>query len=320
MQARTASTAAPPATPETALRIGIVGLGLMGTACATRLGGAGLSLAGYDVDPARRAAFTGPGRVAAAELADLVTCDVVVLAVFDTTQVEQVVEGDSGLLNAAQKAGRKPVVLCVSTCDPDRMAALAQRCAAAGLPFAEMPISGTSGTLARGEAVGLVAGAEADLQRATPVLDALCSSRHILGPVGNGSRAKLAVNLVLGLNRSALAEGLVFASELGLDPERFLDVLIGSAAYSRVMQVKGRMMATRQFEPLQGKVDQSLKDFRLILEQAAVRGQALPFANIYADLLEGCVARGDSARDNSFIVEAIARCRTTSISPSEDPA
>lgn len=306
-----ASTASP-------LRVGIAGLGLMGTACATRLGGAGLSLVGYDVDPARRSAFAGDGRTAAAELAELADCDVVVLAVFDTAQVEQVVEGDGGLLGAAQRTRRKPVVLCVSTCDPDRITALGERCAAAGLSFAEMPISGTSGTLARGEAVGLVAGADADLQRAAPVLEALCPSRHLLGPVGNGSRAKLAVNLVLGLNRGALAEGLVFAGELGLDPERFLDVLIGSAAYSRVMQVKGVMMATRQFEPLQGKVDQSLKDFRLILEQAEARGQALPFAGVYADLLEGCVARGESGRDNAFIVEAIARSRTSS--PSESPA
>lgn len=318
MQATAASPTTSPAAPGTAMRVGIVGLGLMGSACATRLGGAGLSLAGYDVDPARRAAFAGPGRTAASELAELADCDVVVLAVFDTAQVEQVIEGDGGLLGAARQKSSHPVVLCVSTCDPDRITALGERCAAAGLAFAEMPISGTSGTLARGEAVGLVAGTEADLQRAAPVLDALCPSRHLLGAVGNGSRAKLAVNLVLGLNRGALAEGLVFAGELGLDPERFLDVLIGSAAHSRVMQVKGVMMATRQFEPLQGKVDQSLKDFRLILEQAEARGQALPFAGVYAGLLEGCVARGEAGRDNAFIVEAIARCRTSS--PSESPA
>jgi len=311
MDTGNASANEAPTAAGAALRVGIAGLGLMGTACATRLSGAGLPLTGYDVDPARRAGFAGPGHIAAAALADLVACDVVVLAVFDTTQVEQVIEGEGGLLAAARQTGRQPVVLCVSTCDPDRIAALGQRCAAAGLSFAEMPISGTSGTLARGEAVGLVAGAEADLHRATPVLEALCPSRHLLGSVGNGSRAKLAVNLVLGLNRSALAEGLVFAGELGLDPMRFLDVLIGSAAYSRVMQVKGTMMATRQFEPLQGKVDQSLKDFRLIQDQAAARGQALPFASVYAGLLEDCVARGESARDNAFIVEAIARCRTS---------
>jgi 3-hydroxyisobutyrate dehydrogenase-like beta-hydroxyacid dehydrogenase len=290
-------------------RVGIAGLGLMGTACAARLGGAGLSLCGYDVDAARRAAFEGPGRAAAAALADLAGCDVVVLAVFDTTQVEQVIEAEGGLLAAARHAGRMPVVVCTSTCDPDRLAALGQRCAGAGLPFVEMPISGTSSSLAKGEAVGLVAGAETAVERAAAVLQALCPARHFLGAVGNGSRAKLAVNLVLGLNRGAMAEGLVFAGQLGLDPERFLDVLIGSAAYSRVMEVKGRMMATRHFEPTQSKVDQSLKDFRLIQAQAAGKGQALPFAGVYADLLEGCMVRGEASRDNAVIVEAIARRR-----------
>jgi 3-hydroxyisobutyrate dehydrogenase-like beta-hydroxyacid dehydrogenase len=281
----------------------------MGTACAARLAAAGLQLVGYDVDAPRRTAFESPGRTSAAALSDLAACDVIVLAVFDTTQVEQVIEAKGGLLAAARQTGHMPVVVCTSTCDPDRLAALGQRCAAAGLPFVEMPISGTSASLAKGEAVGLVAGAEADVERAAAVLQALCATRHYLGAVGNGSRAKLAVNLVLGLNRGAMAEGLVFAGQLGLDPERFLDVLIGSAAYSRVMEVKGRMMATRNFEPTQSKVDQSLKDFRLIQAQAAGKGQALPFAGVYVDLLEGCIERGDGSRDNAVIVEAIARRR-----------
>jgi 3-hydroxyisobutyrate dehydrogenase-like beta-hydroxyacid dehydrogenase len=281
----------------------------MGSACATRLSGADMELVGYDVDATRRAAFQGPGRRPAASLADLASCDVVVLSVFDTAQVEQVIEAEEGLLAAARLAGRMPLVLCTSTCDPDRLVALGQRCAAVGLPFVEMPISGTSATLAKGEAVGLVAGVEADVQRAAAVVEALCPSRHYLGAVGNGSRAKLAVNLVVGLNRGAMAEGLVFAGQLGLDPERFLDVLKGSAAFSRVMETKGRMMASRSFEPLQSKVDQSLKDFKLILEQAAGHGQALPFATVYADLLEGCMALGEATRDNAVIVEAIARRR-----------
>lgn len=309
MGASLSEPSAAPTSTGTALHVGIVGLGLMGSACAQRLGAAGLRVSGHDIDAARRDAFGGPGRQAVAQLAELAACDVVVLAVFDTAQVEQVVEGPGGLLAAARERGHAPVLLCVSTCDPERLAALGQRCAAAGLPFAEMPISGTSGTLAAGQAVGLVAGEDSDLQRALPVLDALCPTRHVLGAVGDGSRAKLAVNLVLGLNRSALAEGLVFAERLGLDPQRFLGVLIGSAAHSRVMQVKGEMMATRRFEPLQGKLDQSLKDFRLILAQAAARGQGLPFASVYAGLLEDCVARGEASRDNAYIVEAVARCR-----------
>jgi 3-hydroxyisobutyrate dehydrogenase-like beta-hydroxyacid dehydrogenase len=296
-------------------RIGIAGLGLMGQACADRLGQAGFDLVGFDVDPARCRAFRGPGREAAASLAALVACDAVVLAVFDTAQVEAVIEGDGGLLVAGRVAGDAaqplPLVLCISTCDPDRIAALATRCAAAGLPFVEMPISGTSRTLAAGDAMGLVAGHEADVAQAQPVLDALCGHRHFLGSAGNAGRAKLAVNLVLGLNRAAMAEGLVLAEQLGLAAEPFLKVLQDSAASSRVMSVKGQMMARRHFDPPQSKVAQSLKDFHLIIDQAAARGQALPFAQTYAAMMSDCLAHGDAERDNALIVEAIARQRVS---------
>lgn len=293
--------------------VGIAGLGLMGAASAQRLALAGFELMGYDVDAARCASFVdagadGPGRVAAQSLAQLAAqCDAIVLAVFDTDQVEQVLFGQSGLVEAARAAGRAPAVVCISTCDPERIAAVGQQCAAQGLPFIESPISGTSQTLAKGEAVGLVAGREQDLARGAPVLDALCPRRHVLGAPGNAARAKLAVNLVLGLNRGAMAEGLQFAERLGLDPQTFLPVLIGSAAYSRVMEVKGAAMAQRRFDPPQSRVDQSLKDFRLILAQAGAREQALPFAEVYVQLLEDCVREGEAQFDNAAIIAAIGR-------------
>ena len=157
--------------------------------------------------------------------------------------------------------------------------------------------------------MGLVGGDAEDVAALAAVLDVLCPTRHVLGPVGNGSRAKLAVNLILGLNRAALAEGLVFAERLGLDPVAFLDVARQSAAYSQVMDVKGKLMATRAFTKPQSKVDQSLKDFRMMIELAASAGQALPFAQVYADLLGDCVARGEGALDNAIIIEAVARRR-----------
>ncbi|CAN5258647.1 NAD-binding protein [soil metagenome] len=290
--------------------IGIVGLGLMGSACATRLSDAGFDVHGYDVDAARTAAFTFERRYPAASIDALArNCDAIVLCVFDTAQVEGVVEGPRGLIEAMRTVERRPIVICTSTCDPDRIAALAARCEAAGLPFVEMPISGTSGSLAKGDAVGLAAGKASDVERARPVLLALCPKVHDLGAAGNGGKAKLAVNLVLGLNRGAMAEGLVFAERLGLDPVDFLRVLTGSAAHSRVMDVKGPMMASRHFAPVQSRVDQSLKDFSLILAQGAGRGQSLPFATVYARMLEDCVSHGEATGDNALIVAAIARQR-----------
>jgi 3-hydroxyisobutyrate dehydrogenase-like beta-hydroxyacid dehydrogenase len=112
------------------------------------------------------------------------------------------------------------------------------------------------------------------------------------------------------LNRAALAEGLVFADRLGLDPVAFLEVARGSAAYSKVMDVKGAMMARREYTNPQSRVDQSLKDFRLMLAQARLAGQDLPFAAVYARMLEDCVAHGEAELDNAAIAEAIGRRRS----------
>jgi len=143
------------------------------------------------------------------------------------------------------------------------------------------------------------------------MLYAICPCRYYGDSVGNGSRAKLAVNLILGLNRAALAEGLVFAQRLGLERDAFLDVARGSAAYSQVMDIKGPLMARREFRNPQSRVDQSLKDFHLMLKQAGEAGQELPFATVYARMLEDCVHNGESEWDNAAIAEAIARRRTS---------
>ena len=289
-------------------RVGLIGCGLMGSACARRLMQAHFEILAYDVDKAKLAAIAETGARPAASITELVTaCDTLVIAVFNTDQVEEVIEGPGGALDAlrGQKSGR--VLICVSTCDPDRLAALAARVAPRGAQLLEVPISGTSRQVAEGAGVGLIGGERAAMEEAAAILDAICPRRYYLGNAGNGSRAKLAVNLILGLNRAALAEGLVFAERLGLDRAAFLEVARGSAAYSQVMDVKGALMARREYRNPQSRVDQSLKDFRLMLDQAHAAGQELPFSSLYALMLEECMQHGEGEWDNAAIAEAIAR-------------
>ncbi len=287
---------------------GVIGAGLLGTALAQRLMQARFDVLAYDVEATKRAAIEQLGARSVASLAEAVAqCAVLVLAVFSTDQVEQVVEGAGGVLETLGPEDAPRIVICTSTCDPDRLAALAARVEARGVRFLEVPISGTSRQVAAGDGVGLVGGDHAVMAQAAPVLDAICPRRFHLGRVGNGSRAKLAVNLILGLNRAAIAEGLVFAERLGLDRAGFLEVARGSAAYSSVMDIKGPLMARREFANPQSRVDQSLKDFHLMLKQAEAAGQELPFAAVYARLLEDCVQNGEAEWDNAAIVEAIAR-------------
>lgn len=290
--------------------IGLVGAGLMGTAITKRLLEAGLDVLAYDVDAARRAAIAERGARIAESVHKLASeCELIVLAVFSTEQVEQVVEGPGSILGAIPPHPAERIVACTSTCDPDRLAALAKRVAQSGLHLLEVPISGTSRQVAQGDGVGLIGGDARIAERAKEVLDAICPRRTHVGPVGHGSRAKLAVNLILGLNRAALAEGLVFAEKLGLDRAAFLEVAKGSAAYSQVMDVKGALFAKREYLQPQSRIDQSLKDFRLMLEQAAAKEQVLPFASVYARMLEDCIEHGEGEWDNAAIGEAIARQR-----------
>lgn len=291
--------------------VAVIGAGLMGTALSKRLLGAGFEILVYDVDATKLDAIAKLGaRQAQSVAATAAECDVILLAVFNTDQIEHVVEGAGGVLEISRARGRAPIVVSTSTCDPDRLAALAARAAAEGVRILEVPVSGTSRQVAEGDAVGLIGGERALMDECAELLDAICPRRYYLGGVGNGSRAKLAVNLILGLNRAAIAEGLVFAEMLGLDREAFLEVARGSAAYSQAMDVKGALMATRQFLNPLSRVDQSLKDFHLMLEQAAANGRMLPFASVYARMLEDCTQHGEATWDNAAIVEAIARQRS----------
>ena len=168
--------------------IGIIGCGLMGTACAKRLLAAGLPVIGYDIDSANSAALSAIGGRTAASLDELArTCRTLVLAVFNTEQAESTCDA---LLAALPAEDPALTAICVSTCDPDRISALVQRLPAQRLRFIEMPVSGTSDQTARGDALGLVGGDPAAAEAVSSVLDAICprrcgaAGRWLAGPLG----------------------------------------------------------------------------------------------------------------------------------------
>jgi 3-hydroxyisobutyrate dehydrogenase-like beta-hydroxyacid dehydrogenase len=281
--------------------VGLVGFGLMGEVYATRLLAAGFTVVAYDIDAAKADRMAQIG-VRAATLADIArNCEPIVLAVFSTDQVEDVVE------RALLPLATGKIVICTPTCDPDRVAALGAR-VASSLRFLEVPVSGTSAQVRAGDGLGLIGGDARIADDAAAVLDALFPRRFHIGGIGDGGRAKLAINLILGLHRLALAEGLVFASRLGLDPAAFLKVARASAAESQVMGTKGPKMIAGDFAP-EGRVRQTLKDVHLMLDQAAKLGQQLPLLAINAEILQACVDHGDGERDNSIVVEEIRRRR-----------
>lgn len=284
--------------------VGIVGLGLIGIALARRLVAAGFEVHGYDIDPKRAALLKEIGGHPAASLKEIGSrCRTILIAVLTTEQVESVVEsaepgGPMGLT-------AEHVVVSISTVDPDRIMALAARVRAR---FAEFPISGNSDQIVLGNGVGISGGERSAVDAVAPVLDALVKKRHHLGAVGAAGRAKLAVNLVGGLNRAVLAEALAFAESMGLELAPFLAVLKESAAYTRAMDTRGEKMINGDFAP-HGKVYQSRKDFRLMQEAARRTGQQLPLATVYLELIESCVAHGESDLDTAVVIKELRRRR-----------
>ncbi|MGH6727417.1 MAG: NAD(P)-dependent oxidoreductase [Pseudolabrys sp.] len=284
--------------------VAIVGLGLMGEVYARRLIDAGFAVVGFDIDAARRARLSDIGGRAVDSIAQLAgPSRCIIVAVFSTDQVEDVIENQ---LLPALGEGSNKIVLCMSTCDPDQVAALAARVIPRGIRYLDVPVSGTSDQVRRGDGVALIGGDTAIAEEVAPVLDALFARRFHVGKIGDGGRAKLAVNLILGLNRLALAEGLVFAERLGLDPAAFLEVARGSASYSQVMETKGPKMVRGDFVP-EARARQTLKDARLMLDQAANVGQKLSMLEVHAAVLEACVKAGEAEMDNSVIIQEVRR-------------
>ena len=284
--------------------VAIIGLGLMGEVYAQRLLNAGVAVTGFDIDPARRARLNAIGGNATEDIAALAkSARCIIVAVFSTGQVADVIENH---LLPALGEGSGKIVLVMSTCDPDEVAALAERVMPRGIRYLDVPVSGTSDQVRRGDGVALIGGDAKIIDEVTDIMDALFVRRFQVGKIGDGGRAKLAVNLILGLNRLALAEGLVFAERLGLDPAAFLEVAKGSASYSQVMETKGPKMVRGDFSP-EGRAKQTLKDAHLMLDQAAHVGQKLAMLEVHADVLEACAKAGEAELDNSVIIKEVRR-------------
>ena len=275
--------------------VGMIGLGLMGTALTERLLEAGYTVWIHN----RTREKADPLEARGARWADnpLAVCDRVLISLYTTDTVEEVLAQLDGGLRPGQ------ILIDTTTGEPEQTARLGARLAARGVHYLDAPISGSSEQTRRGEATAIVGGPQEAFAACRDLFD--CCVRHAIyaGPCGSGSRMKLVSNLVLGLNRAALAEGLVFARALGIDLEAALQVLIGSMAYSRIMDTKGRKMVEGDFRT-QARLSQHLKDIRLILDAAVAAGQDLPLTETHCRLLEAAEAAGFGDADNSAIIWA----------------
>jgi len=285
-------------------KVGLIGIGLVGTAIAERLLISKFDVIGFDIDSTRCRHVVELGAKAAASAAEVAhRTRRVVLSLPDTAVVLQVVAGAGGILEA------KTLPECIidtTTGDPEKTEALARQLATNNIYFLDSTISGSSQQLRCGEAVLMVGGDKAAFARCRDIFQALTGKVFYLGTSGSGCRAKLASNLVLGLNRVALAEGLVFAKKLGLEPEAFLELLKSTAAYSAVMDLKGKRMLNGDFKP-ESRIRQHHKDVSLILKYAEKTAVELPLSRTHLGILKQAIEAGDGDLDNSAIIRQIER-------------
>ncbi len=281
-----------------ARQLGMVGLGLLGTALAERFLRAGYAVVGFDLDPARGRSLASMGGTPAVSLRDVARgCERLVLSLPDTPAVERVLEE----MTADLRAGM--LIADTTTGDPERTAALGARLAAYGVRYLDATVAGSSEQVRAGEVVVLVGGERMAGEACADLFACFARQWFHLGPWGSGARMKLVVNLVLGLNRASLAEGLAFAHAFGLDLEETLRVLQAGPAHSRVMDSKGRKMIERDFRP-QARLSQHLKDVRLILAEAERLPAKVPLSTLHRQLLETLEKSGYGAEDNSAIIRA----------------
>jgi 3-hydroxyisobutyrate dehydrogenase-like beta-hydroxyacid dehydrogenase len=284
--------------------IGLIGLGLVGTAVAERLLAEQFDVIGFDIEPTKREHLEKLGAKTVKNPAQVAEqTDRVILSLPNTEIVLKVVEGPNGILKAGSSPG---YIIDTTTGDPDKTVALAQRLKEKEIYFLDAPFSGSSQQVRDKEITFMIGGEKLAYETCIDIFQTLGKQTFYLGDSGNGSRAKLASNLILGLNRLALAEGLVFAGKLGLDLKVFLELLKLTPAYSAAMDVKGKKMLDGDFSA-QARLSQHHKDVSIMLKYSKKLGQELPLSQVHLDVLKKAIEAGDGDLDNSAVIREIER-------------
>jgi 3-hydroxyisobutyrate dehydrogenase-like beta-hydroxyacid dehydrogenase len=285
-----------------AQRIGLVGVGLMGSAFSHHLLAHGFEVRGFDVDGRRMDELAARGGIpvtspaAAAEgarwvLTSLPTSDI----------VREVVLGRDGIVRGAAPG---LVVADASTSRPQDSERLGGELGERSIGFLDAAVSGTSAMAWKKDLIVIAGGSPEDFAAAKPVFDAIARAAYRMGALGTGAMTKLIINLVLFGNRLALAEGLVLGMKTGMEGESLLAVLQDAACSSKTMLDKGPKMLAADFTP-EGQVKISLKDSRLAQEQALRVGAPMLVGSLWTQLQQAGYQQGMGELDSVAFIEIL---------------
>ncbi|MEA2857746.1 MAG: 3-hydroxyisobutyrate dehydrogenase [Methylobacteriaceae bacterium] len=283
------------------MKIGVAGLGKMGSAIAERLIECGHELVVWNRSPQKTAQLVEKGATAARSAAELARAvEAIVTILFDADAIQGVYRIPDGIL-AADLSGK--LVIDMSTVRPETSIALANDVRARGGAFVECPVGGSTGPARQGKLLGMAGGEAADVARAKPILDQLCRRFEHFGPVGAGARMKLAVNLPLIVSYQALAEAFILSRPNGMDPVQLMEFFADTAGAPNVLKTRGpligKALAGEEVKPPAFDVDSICKDLRTMIAEAASLGAKLPLAEDTLKIFDEAAKQGWGGKDGA---------------------
>ena len=271
------------------MQVGFVGLGLMGGPMALHLIRAGLAVSVFNRTSSRAAEHRQAGAVVCRDLAELgQSCELVLICVSDTPDVEEVIFSPGGLAGALRPGG---LVVDHSTISPTASRDIARRLEEREIGFVDAPVSGGTSGAREGRLVVMAGGQEEDIEKARPVLSHYTAKLIHVGPAGQGQLMKCCNQLVAGLHVLALAEGFRFAEELGLKPALAHEVIGSGAAGSFIWNHWGALLTEGDLSP-GFRIRLHRKDLELVAAECRSRGLTLPGLNLLLELYGKAVEKG----------------------------
>ncbi len=283
------------------MKIGFVGVGIMGTPMAGHLLDGGHDVAACDVsDIPKELLDKGARKVGSAkEAAEF--GEVVFVMVPDTPHVEAVLFGENGVSEATIEG---KIVVDMSSISPVDTKVFAEKINALGCQYLDAPVAGGEVGAKAATLTIMVGGEQATFDKAKPLLDLMGKNITLVGGNGHGQICKVANQIIVALNIEAVAEALLFASKAGADPAKVREALMGGFASSKVLEIHGDRMIKRTFDP-GFRIELHQKDLNLALSNARMMGLSLPNAATAQELFNACAANGGKAWDHSAMVKAL---------------
>ncbi len=286
---------------KSGLKVGFIGLGIMGAPMALNLIKAGHTL--FVASRSRiPAAFAEAGATVCTNATEVARrADIVITMVPDTPHVDDVLFGDDGV---AKGLGAGKLVIDMSSISPMATKAFAQKINALGCDYLDAPVSGGEVGAKAASLTIMVGGPQAAFDRAQPLFAAMGKNITLVGGNGDGQTTKVANQIIVALNIEAVAEALLFASKAGADPAKVREALMGGFAASRILEVHGERMIKRTFNP-GFRVELHQKDLNLALQGAKELGVSLPHTASAAQLMQSCAAHGMAGLDHSALCRSL---------------